>query len=254
MKIAICLMVIVMMAMNVQARQYGFGAKVFKPRPSKLVVRTEGRCVREVMKKGETMVKAGISAKKIESVGKAVGYAMAGGAAVVAAHSMTSESRAKGKGIDDWNKRMEEEFVKLPQEEQKELMKDVIGKNSYDKPSTFVNRGGFWGGRFPRSVGDNKRRGEGRCRSPTLGRSNKWTESEKSYHGWKWLLGRGFTVSDKDVAESESIICTDYMFDRPVPDLGSLQTMAELKRELACLEDYKTREIVLDPICSIIRN
>ena len=82
----------------------------------------------------------------------------------------------------------------------------------------------------------------------TLGRSNKWTESEKSYHGWKWLLGRGFTVSDKDVAESESIICTDYMFDRPVPDLGSLQTMAELKRELACLEDYKTREIVLDPI------
>lgn len=129
MKIAICLMAIVMMAMNVLARQYGFGAKVFKPRSSKVVVRTEGRCVREVMKTGETMVKAGVSAKKIESAGKAVGYAMVGGAAVVAAHSMTSESRAKGKGIDDWNKRIEEEFVKLPQEEQKKLMKDVIEKN-----------------------------------------------------------------------------------------------------------------------------
>lgn len=129
MKIVICLLAIVMMAMNVQARQYGFWAKVFKPRSSKVVVRTEGRCVGEVMKTGETMVKAGISAKKIESTGKAVGYAMAGGAAAVAAHSMTSESRAKGKGIDDWNKRMEEEFMKLPQEEQKELMKDVIEKN-----------------------------------------------------------------------------------------------------------------------------
>lgn len=81
-----------------------------------------------------------------------------------------------------------------------------------------------------------------------LGRTNKWTESEKSYRGCKRLLGRGFTVSDKDVAESESIICTDYVFDRTVPDLGSPQTIAELERELACLESFRTRKIVLDPI------
>ena len=82
----------------------------------------------------------------------------------------------------------------------------------------------------------------------TLVRTNKWTESEKSYHGLKWLLGCGFTSSDKDVEESEGIICTDYVLNRTASDLGSLQTMAELKRELACLENYKTREIVLHPI------
>ena len=78
---------------------------------------------------GENVAQAGVSAKKIEATGKATGYAMVGGATMVATHSMTSESRAKGNGIDNWNKRMEEQFEKLPPEEQKEIMKDVIGKN-----------------------------------------------------------------------------------------------------------------------------
>lgn len=129
MKILFCVIAIVAMAMNVQAKPYGFMTKVFKPKTSKIVVRAGGRRIGEVMKSGENIFKAGVSAKKIEATGKAFGYVMAGGATVVAAHSMTSESRAKGRGIDDWNKRMEEEFKKLPQEEQKELMKDVINKN-----------------------------------------------------------------------------------------------------------------------------
>ena len=129
MKTLIYMIVIAMMVMNVQAKQYGFLSKVFKPRTSKVVVRTESRLVGEVMKTGGNMVKAGISAKKIEAAGKAVGCVMAGGATVIAAHSMTSESRARGKGIEDWNKRMEEEFKRLPQDEQKKLMKDVIEKN-----------------------------------------------------------------------------------------------------------------------------
>lgn len=129
MKIVIYMIAIVAMSMNVQAKQLGFLAKVFKPRTPKVVVRTGGRCVGDVMKTSENMVKAGISAKKIETTGKAVGYAMAGGATMVAAHSMTSESRAKGKGIDDWNKRMTEEFMRLPRDEQTKLMKEVIEKN-----------------------------------------------------------------------------------------------------------------------------
>ena len=129
MKIVFCVIAMVMVAMNVQAKQYGLVTKVFMPKTSKIVVRAGGRRIGEVMKSGEKIFKAGISAKKIEATGKAVGYGMAGGATVVAAHSMTSESRAKGKGIGDWNKRMEEEFMKLPQEEKKELIKDVINKN-----------------------------------------------------------------------------------------------------------------------------
>lgn len=129
MKIGICMIAIVAMAMNVQARQYGFMPKIFKPRTSKVVVRTGNRHVGEIMKSGENMVKTGISAKKIEAAGKAVGYGMVGGATVIAAHSITSESRAKGEGIDDWNKRMEAEFARLPLEERKEIMKVVVEKN-----------------------------------------------------------------------------------------------------------------------------
>lgn len=129
MKIAFCVIAMVTMAMNVQAKPYGFMTKVFKPKTPKIVLRAEGKRIWEVVKSSENIFKAGVSAKKIEATGKAVGYGMAGGATVVAAHSMTSESRAKGKGIDDWNKRMDEEFKKLPREEQKELMKDVINKN-----------------------------------------------------------------------------------------------------------------------------
>lgn len=80
-----------------------------------------------------------------------------------------------------------------------------------------------------------------------LRRTNKWTESEKSYR-WKWFMGHGSAVSDKYVTESEHIRCADYVFTRNVPDLGSFQTVTELERELTRLKDYKTREIVLNPI------
>ena len=134
MKIAVYIIAIVTMAMNVQA-QHGFLGKIFKPRESKVLVRTGDKSAGKVFKSAENMVKSGVSAKKIEAVGKGAGYCMAGGAAIVTAHSMTSESRARGRGVDDWNRRMEEEFMKLPQAEQKELMKDVIAKNF----------GGGWG-------------------------------------------------------------------------------------------------------------
>lgn len=87
----------------------------------------------------------------------------------------------------------------------------------------------------------------------TLERMNKWTESEKSYHGWKWLCGKGLAISDKDVDESEGFTCANYVFKGPVLDFESFQTVAELKHELESQESFKTREIVLDPVvCSYL--
>lgn len=131
MKKVICLIAIVTMVMNVQAHP-GFLGRIFKTRESKAIVRVGDKSAKKVFKTGENEVKAGVSAKKIEAIGKGAGYCMAGGAAIAAAHSITSVQRAKGRGIDDWNRRMEEEFSKLPQEERKELMKDVIEKNFVD--------------------------------------------------------------------------------------------------------------------------
>lgn len=87
----------------------------------------------------------------------------------------------------------------------------------------------------------------------TLERMNKWTESEKYYHGWKWLCGKGLSVSNKDVDESEGITCANYAFKGPVPDFESFQTVAELECELESLESFKTREIILDPaVCGYL--